>query len=320
MTGPPTVHRLALKVDCDTFQGTRTGLPNLLRLFDRFHIRATFFFTLGPDRSGRAIARVFTRKGFLTKMLRSRALSMYGPRTALYGTLLPAPMIGRRLAPLIRSVGEAGHEVGVHGWDHVRWHDRLDRLPEEEIAYEYGLAHREFERIFGRRARASAAPGWHATDASLVIQERYGLLYASNTRGGAPFFPVAGGRQLGTLEIPTTLPTWDETYRSPAYRADDALIGHYRRVLAGTDVHSIHTEVEATALVKLFTRQLEAWCADGVIFVTLEDLARDALRASERIPARRLVRTTLPGRAGAITSSEPVASGLGAPGAHPANS
>ncbi len=181
--------RVALKVDCDTYLGTRDGLPNLLRLFDRFNIRASFYFTLGPDRSGRAIARVFTRKGFLKKMLRSKAVAMYPKRTMMYGTLLPAPMIGERLAGVIRSVGDAGHEVGVHGWDHIKWHDRAVRMPEEDIAAEYGAAHREFERIFGRRARASAAPGWQASPTTLTVQDRFGIEYASNTRLGAPSSP-----------------------------------------------------------------------------------------------------------------------------------
>ena len=175
-------------MDCDTFEGTKDGLPNLLRLFDKFGIRASFYFTLGPDRSGRAVARVFTRKGFLKKMLRSRALKMYPAKTLMYGTLLPAPMIGARLASEIRSVGDAGHEVGVHGWDHIKWHDRVVRMTEEDIAREYALAHREFEIIFGRRAKASAAPGWQASAGSLSVQDRYGMLYASNTRLGAPFF------------------------------------------------------------------------------------------------------------------------------------
>src|SRR5437764_3043105 len=99
--------RLALKVDCDTFEGTKKGLPNLLRLFDEFKIRASFFFTLGPDTSGRAAFRVFTQKGFLKKMLRSNAVALYGPRTMLYGTLLPSPMIGKKLADTIRLVGSA---------------------------------------------------------------------------------------------------------------------------------------------------------------------------------------------------------------------
>jgi peptidoglycan/xylan/chitin deacetylase (PgdA/CDA1 family) len=296
--------RLALKVDCDTFEGTKAGIPALLRLFDRFGIRASFYFTLGPDRSGRAIRRVFTRKGFLKKMLRSRAVSMYGPRTMLYGTLLPAPDIGTRLAAVIRSVAEAGHEVGVHGWDHVRWHDHLDRMTEEQVERDYGLAHRRFAEIFGRPARCSAAPGWHATAASLAVQERYHLLYASNTRGGEPFFPEALGRRFETLEIPTTLPTWDETLNAAEFPDTAAFIEHYRGAIRGTEVHSIHTEVEGVAYADLFRRQLEAWEADGVCYVTLEEIATETLARRTRIPHRRIVRATLPGRAGEITTSE----------------
>jgi peptidoglycan/xylan/chitin deacetylase (PgdA/CDA1 family) len=299
-----TAGRIALKVDCDTYEGTKAGIPNLLRLLDRFGIRASFYFTLGPDRSGRAIARVFTRKGFLRKMLRSNALSLYGPRTMMYGTLLPSPMIGRRLEPVIRSVGESGHEVGVHGWDHIAWHDRLNRMSDDEVALQYGEAHREFQRIFGRRARASAAPGWHATATSLGVQERYQLLYASNTRGDLPFFPEAGGQRFRTLEIPTTLPTWDETYNAPRFPTRDAFIDFYRHAIRGTEVHSIHTEVEATALLSLFERQLDAWRADGVEFVTLEQIAQETLADPSRIPVRRIVRTSLDGRAGLITASE----------------
>ncbi len=125
--------RVALKVDCDTFLGTRDGIPRLLEILAAREIRATFFFTLGPDRSGLAARRVFTRKGFLRKMIRSRAPRLYPLRTMLSGTLLPAPAIGERCAAQIRSVAQAGHETGVHGWDHVRWQDRLERMKPEAI-------------------------------------------------------------------------------------------------------------------------------------------------------------------------------------------
>jgi undecaprenyl phosphate-alpha-L-ara4FN deformylase len=295
--------RLALMVDCDTYEGTKAGVPKLLALFDRLGIRASFFFTLGPDRSGRAITRIFKHKGFLRKMIRSRAVSLYGPRTALYGTLLPAPHIGRRLAPTIRAVETAGHEVGVHGWDHVRWHDRLDRMSEQEIARDYGLAHRTFETIFDHAARCSAAPGWHATATSLTVEGRYNLCYTSNTRGGRPFFPEADGRRFTTLEIPTTLPTWDEVLNAPPLRTKQDLTDHYRALIRDTEVHSIHTEVEGTALIDLFEQQLKCWQADGVTFVTLEEIATDVSSEPAPPPARRLVRTTLPGRAGQVTAS-----------------
>ena len=298
--------RVALKVDCDTFLGTRDGLPNLLRTFDRMRIRASFFFTLGPDRSGRAIFRVFTRAGFLKKMLRSGAASMYPKRTMMYGTLLPAPRIGRRIPGLIRSVGDAGHEVGVHGWDHIRWHDRATRMREDEAEREYGAAHAEFARIFGRRALASAAPGWQAGYATLAVQEHFALDYASNTRLGAPFHPAAGDRRFETLEIPTTLPTWDETYNAEGWGTGSELIARYRAAVQGTEVHSIHTEVEATALLPLFEQQLDAWRADGVGFVTLEEIAREVRAAPGAIPVRRIVPIVLPGRAGTVTGSVPI--------------
>src|SRR5262249_18294427 len=125
--GAMTARRVALKIDCDTLEGTREGVPRLVEILGKRGIRATFYFTLGPDRSGVAIRRIFTRKGFLTKMIRSRAPSLYGWRTMLYGTVLPAPRIGARTEEVLRAAARAGHETGVHGWDHVGWHDGLDR-------------------------------------------------------------------------------------------------------------------------------------------------------------------------------------------------
>lgn len=298
--------RLALKVDCDTFEGTKAGLPNLLRVFDKAGIRASFFFTLGPDRSGRAIRRVFTQKGFLKKILRSKAVSMYGPKTILYGTLLPAPHIGKKLKSEIRSVAGAGHEVGVHGWDHVRWHDRLDVMERRRIEEDYSRAHETFAGLFGRRARSSAAPGWHSTPVSLEIQDAYGLLYSSNTRLGPPHFPTVSEVPFKTLEIPTTLPTWDEALADPAFHDRRSLLEFYRTAIRGTEIHTLHTEVEGTAHLSLFQKQLDAWKSDGVEFTTLERLAEERLADRDRVPVRRLTRISIPNRGGLVSSSEPL--------------
>src|SRR5437762_6338063 len=163
--------RVALKVDCDTDVGTRDGVPRLCEAFAARGIRATFFFTYGPDRSGVAVRRVFTKPGFVKKMLKSGGASLYGFPTVLYGTFLASPMIGERRAGVIRAAARAGHETGVHGWDHVGWHDHLDLWTEEKIRQEYGRAHAEHERILGAPARASAAPGWTANARSLAVEE-----------------------------------------------------------------------------------------------------------------------------------------------------
>lgn len=300
----PAVRRVALKVDCDTLVGTREGIPALLDVFARRGIRATFYFTLGPDRSGVAARRVFTRRGFLRKMWKSRAASLYGFPTMLYGTLLPAPPIGERCAREIRSVAEAGHETGVHGWDHVGWHDGLDRWPDAKIRDHVERAHAEYRRIFGAAATSSAAPGWTANARSLAVESERGLLFTSNSRGGSPFFPRAGGRVFQTLEIPSTLPTLDETLAWDELPTDAAQRDFYRRAPRGTDVHTIHTEVEGRSRRRLFESILDDWQADGILFPTLPELKREALASRENVPVRDLVSTTLPGRGGTVATGQ----------------
>lgn len=294
--------RVALKVDCDTFVGTGEGIPRLTALFETMGIRATFFFTFGPDRSGLAVKRFFTKPGFFKKMLRSRAASLYGFKTALYGTLLPAPLIGEGCASEIVSVAKAGHGTGVHVWDHVGWQDGLDGWPDAKVREQAGRAHAAYERFFGEPARCSAAAGWTVTAASLAAEEERGLLYTSNSRGGKPFFPEASGRVFRTLEIPSTLPTLDETLSWEHLDSDDAQRAYFRSAVRGTEVHTIHAEVEGRSKLALFARILEDWRAAGVSFVALEDLAAEALAHRETIPIRPLTRTALPGRSGTVAT------------------
>lgn len=299
--------RIALKVDCDTYVGTRDGIPALLEVFAARSIRATFFFTLGPDRSGVAARRVFTQKGFLRKMLKSGGGSLYGFPTVVYGTLLPAPRIGRRCEPEIRSVAAAGHDMGVHAWDHVAWHDGLDRWSREKVREHVSLAHAEYARILGAPARASAAAGWTANAVSLEAEaEREPPLdYTSNSRGGVPFFPRASGRVFATLDVPTTLPTLDETLAWDGFSTESAQLDFFRGAPRGTSVHTIHTEVEGRSRRRLFEAILDAWIARGATFPTLGHLAAEALADRASVPERDLVRTTLPGRGGTVATGWP---------------
>mgnify|MGYP000763759564 FL=1 len=123
--------RLAIKVDVDTLRGYLEGVPRMLALFKRQGIRASIFFSFGPDNSGKAIRRIF-RPGFISKMMRTKAPSTYGLKTLMYGTLLPAPLIVPTDPAIVRRALEGGHEVGIHAWDHVYVQDCLERISKEE--------------------------------------------------------------------------------------------------------------------------------------------------------------------------------------------
>ena len=261
---------MAFKVDVDTFIGTRDGIPNLLRILQQFDIRATFYFSLGPDNSGKAVRRIF-RKGFLKKMLRTRAPSMYGLRTMLYGTLLPPPNIGKQLSGVILSTKQAGHEVGIHCWDHVKWHDYLPCFPKQTTLRELSQAGTVFKKIFGCLALTTAAPGWTVTADSLEIEDSMGLAYCSDSRGTSPFFPTINGRRFTTLQVPSTWPTMDELLGENGITLENINDQYLKLLKPGLNVHTIHAELEGNALSDTFVELLKRLAERNVRFVTLAE-------------------------------------------------
>lgn len=292
--------RLALKVDVDTDRGTRIGVPNLVTDLQDLDVPACFLFSLGADQTGRAITRVF-RPGFFKKVSRTSVVQIYGVRTLLNGTLLPAPHIGRRNTKVLRDVHAAGFEVGIHCLNHYRWQDYVHKMSLDEIRAEFEAARAEFLRVFGFEARTAGAPGWQSNVRSREVYEEGGLLYASDTRGRSPFFPRVNGHVFQTLEIPSTLPTFDELMGRPEY-PDDRIVPHYLSLLRPDQVNvfTIHAEIEGMGRRALFRELLAACKRAGVEFVRLDDYANELLANRSAIPVADQAMAEIDGRSGTV--------------------
>lgn len=292
--------RLALKVDVDTDRGTREGVPHLVADCQEFGVPACFLFSLGPDQTGRAIRRVF-RPGFVRKVSRTRVLQTYGWRTLLNGTLLPAPHIGRRNTATMQAARDAGFEVGIHSYNHYRWQDYLHTMSPAAVRAEFAAARAEFRRIFGTEARVAGAAGWQSNTASRAAYDEAELLYASDTRGEAPFFPMVDGHVFRTLELPTTLPTLDELLGRPEF-PENKIVPHLLALLREDrpNVFTLHAEIEGMRHRGLFRALLAAARAAGVTFVRLDELAREALAKRDRIPVCSQVMAPIDGRSGVV--------------------
>jgi peptidoglycan/xylan/chitin deacetylase (PgdA/CDA1 family) len=294
--------RLALKVDVDTLQGLREGVPALMEILAGRGVQASFFLALGPDHSGRAVFRVFRQRGFLDKMLRTRAPAMYSLRTMLYGTILPAPMIAPAAAEIVPRLLSGGHEVGLHGYDHVLWHDRLVNMNRAAVNREVASAQAVFTGLAGRPARAFAAPGWQCSAASRAVLAVQGFRYASDTRGTAPYYPRFGAEVTPVLEIPTTLPTLDELLGFNGCGAGDFTDLVLRRLEDGRpQVLTIHAELEGGPFRGEFARLLDRALEEGVAFFRLADWAEELLTHGWQIPAAPVYQGRLPGRAGTVS-------------------
>jgi undecaprenyl phosphate-alpha-L-ara4FN deformylase len=290
--------RIALKVDVDTLRGTAEGVPRLMRLFERQGISATFLFSLGHDHTGWALRRVF-RPGFLSKVSRTSVLQHYGLRTLLYGVLLPAPDIGRRAAGPMRDCLRAGHECGLHTWDHVVWQDNVRHRDESWTRRQMTLAYQRFGEIFGEPPTTHGAAGWQMNDHALRQIDDWGMAYASDGRGDGPYRATAKGLALRHIQWPTSLPTLDELVGT-----DDIDEGNVHQALLRLTegdrdhVFTLHAELEGGLFEPAFEALLDGWRAQGHRLGPLADGHHELGDAP--LPLRPLTWGRVPGRSGEV--------------------
>ncbi len=292
--------QLALKIDVDTYRGTREGVPRLVELLQRHNAQATFFFSLGPDHTGRAIKRVF-RPGFVGKVSRTSVVKHYGIKTLLYGTLLPAPDIGKKCADIMRMVSAAGFEVGIHCYDHIRWQDYVANQDMEWTRREMQRAVDRFTEIFGEAPHAHAAAGWQINRHALRLMQRYGFDYSSDTRGTHPFIPTWQAEIIACPQLPTTLPTMDELMNRDGVTLDN-IAQHILNLTATPTktghVYTLHAELEGGKWLPIFEQLLLGWKAQGYDLVSLRQYL-NSLEVSA-LPRHEVVMREVEGRIGTL--------------------
>ena len=286
--------QIGIRVDVDTLRGTRLGVPALIELFDRHRIKASFFFSVGPDNMGRHLWRLL-RPSFFIKMIRSKAASLYGWDILLKGTLGPGPLIAKRAARQIRSASAAGHEIGLHAWDHWRWQQRLAKMSTERLITDMKKGITLLTDICGQPVTCAAAPAWMANGKVLAARDHFQLTYSSDCRGSSIFLPVMAETTHRTPQIPTTLPTYDECIGRNGITQSN-YNDHIISLLTekGLNVLTIHAEAEGISCLEMFDGFLAKINAHDWRCLPLGRL----LPKTETIPACPMCRATIPGRQG----------------------
>ena len=276
---------LGLKIDVDTYWGMKQGVPCLLQTLKEFQVKGTFFLSIGPDNSGRAILQLIKNPLFLKKMMRTNAIGLYGWKTALYGTLLPAPMIALSLPDIVGEIIAAGHEVQFHAWDHRRWQDELTTKPGEWIRGWLSQGIAGFAELTGNQPGAFGAPSWLIDDRVLAIVKEYKFDYVSCTRAKAPFLHEIAN----VLEIPSDLPCFEELAAQNEVSIISGLIKD-----GGIHVLPVHAEVEGGIYNDKFRKLLQNAISLGNMVVPLKEIKNKLVL--QDIPVRKYKMELLPGR------------------------
>jgi undecaprenyl phosphate-alpha-L-ara4FN deformylase len=288
------VGALGLRIDVDTLRGARSGVPRVLEILARHGVHASCFFSVGPDNMGRNLWRL-ANPAFLAKMRRTGAATLYGWDILLRGTFWPGPEIGRRTAHLIRAAAAAGHEIGLHAWDHYGWQRRVGEWSIAEQREQLRLGLTCLEDIVGRPVDCCAVAGWRCNGRTIEAERDFGFRYSSDCRGDAIFRPRLADGTLAAPQIPVTLPTYDEVVNRDTDAAgyNDFILSRIRG--GRLNVHTVHAEVEGIALADSFDRLLKRCAQRGVRCVPLGLL----LPADpSTIPVDAVATAALPGREG----------------------
>ena len=298
--------KIALKVDVDTLRGTKEGVPNLARTLARFGLKATFLFSLGPDHTGWALKRVF-RPGFLKKVSRTSVVEHYGIKTLLYGILLPGPDIGKKAAAQMQAIDVAGHETGIHTWDHVAWQDAVRYRDGSWTKTQMQKSWDRFVEVLGHPPATYGAAGWQMNEAAFEQLDQWGIQYSSDGRAEPNLMPyrfaLASGKAKH-VQYPTTLPTLDELIGIDG--ADEfAAIKTVLEITSSNpndQVFTLHAELEGQKLLPAFEQLLAGWLNQGHELVTMGELHHSwaATKQLDKIAVLPITWGEIPNRSGEL--------------------
>ena len=255
--------RIGLRICVNSTQGALQGVPNLLRLFDTYKLRASFFFALGPDRCG----RLATAHRLQPWCSRRNLL----PR--LSATLLPSRGMEKRVAAQMRAVEAAGHEIGLLSFDPVNWVGKAAYADEAWTRESLVRSIEAFERIIGRPPRCHAAAGWQVNGHLLGLEVAFGFDYASDVMGRSVFLPQLQVIDSDCPQIPTTLPILTELLGRGAEvtpeNVHEYLYADSQYIVPHGHVYALDAEMEGVEYLPLMEKLVVMWKGYGEGLTTL---------------------------------------------------
>ncbi|MBF0298880.1 MAG: 4-deoxy-4-formamido-L-arabinose-phosphoundecaprenol deformylase [Oligoflexia bacterium] len=309
----PQQKLLGLKIDIDTYRGTKEGVPALIALLKKHRAFATFYFSLGPDQTGRALKRIF-RPGFFKKVSRTSVLKHYGLKTVLYGTILPSPYISKKCSKVMNEVAQNNFEVGIHTYNHIKWQDYVTNKNYDWTKKEMDLAAGEFALVFKEMSKTHAAAGWQINDHAIKIENSMKFDYCSDTRGKTPFLPIIEGKLINCPQIPTTLPTLDELigvngideknvhdYILSLTEAKDSFASSPTASTSSTiQVYTLHAELEGMLFKEIFEKLLIGWKKQNYNLVSLKTIYNHLMTTNNKLPHNKITMGEISGRSGVV--------------------
>lgn len=203
-----------LRFDIDSHYGLTRRTAPLLKVLDKYDAKATFFCVMGrdanlaeiaklrllrrPPLNGRPIYQEPDPVRLTVEPTKEPGRSSFWRHPAKIAYTMSYPRrVGSGHPDILRQIRDAGHEVYPHGWSHIQWQRNIDQI---DVRKHVRLCIEAYQSIFDETPVGFASPGMVFNNSTLDAFDEYGLQFAGDMPGSAPFRPP--GRHC--LQIPVT--------------------------------------------------------------------------------------------------------------------
>ncbi len=181
-----TETNFCLRVDVDTFEGLKYGIPKIIRLSKELDFPVTIYLSLGKFATGRNIFRIIkTRKNV---QLNIQGFKRNYKRSLVRGLILPSKTIGSKEKELLNTyTKDELLEFHPHGFNHIKWSSNFDNFSYEKTEEYIEAIINDYELIFNKKPTANAAPNFQTNNHYFKLLRKLGFDFSSDFYKMPPF-------------------------------------------------------------------------------------------------------------------------------------
>lgn len=155
-----------ISIHVDGYWGLIEGVPRLLKLFDKYKIKTTFYVNMGKEASLFRILKYYLNEFFKKKRKESNVKNTVKRYTStqMMKTLLLRRNIGNGNSDLLKEIEKRGHKVEPHCWSHLEWSRDFEKM---DYKKEIEKMKKSFSKCLEREPKSFAPPMWKIDNRTL---------------------------------------------------------------------------------------------------------------------------------------------------------
>jgi hypothetical protein len=181
-----TETNFCLRVDVDTFEGLKLGIPKIVNFALKSECAVTIYLSMGKYATGRNLFHIIRNNEI--KQKRISLWKRNHPKSIIRGLLLPPRTIRDKEIKIIREYNsEKLIEFHPHGYNHIKWSRTFTKLNYENTKELVEALIEENKRILGIKPIANAAPNFQINIHYFRLLKKENFSFSSDIFHSTPF-------------------------------------------------------------------------------------------------------------------------------------